>query len=275
MNSTAMEQRAKHTYGGMWGARRSGSTSNTIPTIPWAAAYSSEPSWEEQAFARDAAANLGGCVWPPRSYSCSFCQREFRSAQALGGHMNVHRRDRARLRQCSSPEDVQEAPHDHQPHQDTFSYRAISNPSTSTPTVPLPAKGDVTSTSTTAFPSYLSTIIKESKNKALMSMPMSMAVRGEAIYQYDYDHDDEEESGRTTKRRRVYQPSVARPIFVRPAAAASPLVASCQGEEGLQGAVDHDAKVHKTTASPSSTSPLVDRQEVDLELRLGTTPKVT
>lgn len=34
----------------------------------------------------------------PRSYTCSFCKREFRSAQALGGHMNVHRRDRARLR---------------------------------------------------------------------------------------------------------------------------------------------------------------------------------
>ncbi|KAF8010001.1 hypothetical protein BT93_J0859 [Corymbia citriodora subsp. variegata] len=51
-------------------------------------------SWEEKAFAEDF-----GCVWPPRSYSCSFCNREFRSAQALGGHMNVHRRDRARLKQ--------------------------------------------------------------------------------------------------------------------------------------------------------------------------------
>lgn len=58
-------------------------------------------SWEEQAFAEDAAAagSLGGCIWPPRSYSCSFCRREFRSAQALGGHMNVHRKDRARLKQ--------------------------------------------------------------------------------------------------------------------------------------------------------------------------------
>nr|XP_010933134.1 transcriptional regulator SUPERMAN-like [Elaeis guineensis] len=42
---------------------------------------------------------IGGFSWPPRSYTCSFCKREFRSAQALGGHMNVHRRDRARLRQ--------------------------------------------------------------------------------------------------------------------------------------------------------------------------------
>ncbi|KAI3978194.1 hypothetical protein MKX01_013025 [Papaver californicum] len=43
--------------------------------------------------------------WPPRPYTCSFCKREFRSAQALGGHMNVHRRDRARLNQ-SIPWDI-------------------------------------------------------------------------------------------------------------------------------------------------------------------------
>jgi len=61
-----------------------------------------DDSWEERAFAEDAAGLLGGCVWPPRSYTCSFCKREFRSAQALGGHMNVHRRDRARLKQFSS-----------------------------------------------------------------------------------------------------------------------------------------------------------------------------
>ncbi|XP_021768589.1 transcriptional regulator SUPERMAN-like [Chenopodium quinoa] len=42
-----------------------------------------------------------GYPWPPKYYSCSFCQREFRSAQALGGHMNIHRRDRARLRDLS------------------------------------------------------------------------------------------------------------------------------------------------------------------------------
>ncbi|WVZ83926.1 hypothetical protein U9M48_031020 [Paspalum notatum var. saurae] len=53
--------------------------------------------------------SLAGCFsWPSQrsppppssSYTCGYCRREFRSAQALGGHMNVHRRDRARLRQC-------------------------------------------------------------------------------------------------------------------------------------------------------------------------------
>ncbi|CAA3006332.1 transcriptional regulator SUPERMAN-like [Olea europaea subsp. europaea] len=48
---------------------------------------------------------LAGISWPPRFYSCSFCKREFRSAQALGGHMNVHRKDRARLKQYSPPRD--------------------------------------------------------------------------------------------------------------------------------------------------------------------------
>ncbi|XP_073152013.1 uncharacterized protein [Henckelia pumila] len=67
-----------------------------------AAMTSYNDSWEEQAFAFDAAGTLGGCVWPPRSYSCSFCRREFRSAQALGGHMNVHRRERARLKQSTT-----------------------------------------------------------------------------------------------------------------------------------------------------------------------------
>ncbi|XP_077225795.1 transcriptional regulator TAC1-like [Tasmannia lanceolata] len=33
-----------------------------------------------------------------RSYECTFCKRGFSTAQALGGHMNIHRRDRARIR---------------------------------------------------------------------------------------------------------------------------------------------------------------------------------
>ncbi|KAI7989025.1 Zinc finger protein 10 [Camellia lanceoleosa] len=63
-----------------------------------AAAQDDDDSWEVRAFAEDSNDAMG-TTWPPRSYTCSFCRREFRSAQALGGHMNVHRRDRARLHQ--------------------------------------------------------------------------------------------------------------------------------------------------------------------------------
>ncbi|KAI3469146.1 hypothetical protein Pfo_025809 [Paulownia fortunei] len=62
-----------------------------------------DDSWEVRAFEEDTAGNLMGCTWPPRSYTCTFCRREFRSAQALGGHMNVHRRDRARLHGAPPP----------------------------------------------------------------------------------------------------------------------------------------------------------------------------
>ncbi|XP_016480947.1 zinc finger protein 11-like [Nicotiana tabacum] len=35
-------------------------------------------------------------------YRCSFCNRGFSNAQALGGHMNIHRKDRAKLREVPS-----------------------------------------------------------------------------------------------------------------------------------------------------------------------------
>ncbi|KAL0285627.1 UNVERIFIED_CONTAM: Zinc finger protein 10 [Sesamum calycinum] len=70
-------------------------------------------SWEE-APAAAVQEPLGGFMWPPRSYTCSFCRREFRSAQALGGHMNVHRRDRAKLKQSSPPQRAETATLHHQ-----------------------------------------------------------------------------------------------------------------------------------------------------------------
>ncbi|XP_071720727.1 uncharacterized protein [Rutidosis leptorrhynchoides] len=38
------------------------------------------------------------------TYTCSFCKRGFSNAQALGGHMNVHRKERANLLQESIQE---------------------------------------------------------------------------------------------------------------------------------------------------------------------------
>ncbi|XP_058110972.1 transcriptional regulator TAC1-like [Magnolia sinica] len=36
-----------------------------------------------------------------RTYDCTFCKKGFSNAQALGGHMNIHRRDRSRSKQPS------------------------------------------------------------------------------------------------------------------------------------------------------------------------------
>ncbi|KAF3449454.1 hypothetical protein FNV43_RR10182 [Rhamnella rubrinervis] len=72
-------------------------------------AQEEEDSWEVRAFAEDTG-NVMGTTWPPRSYTCTFCRREFRSAQALGGHMNVHRRDRARLHQVVQPNSIINVP---------------------------------------------------------------------------------------------------------------------------------------------------------------------
>ncbi|KAJ4842464.1 hypothetical protein Tsubulata_001818 [Turnera subulata] len=33
-----------------------------------------------------------------RSYECTFCKRGFSNAQALGGHMNIHRKDKLKLK---------------------------------------------------------------------------------------------------------------------------------------------------------------------------------
>ncbi|XP_051118517.1 transcriptional regulator SUPERMAN-like [Andrographis paniculata] len=45
-------------------------------------------------------ANAGAAAG--RSYDCVFCKRGFNTAQALGGHMNIHRKDRARNKPNSS-----------------------------------------------------------------------------------------------------------------------------------------------------------------------------
>ncbi|XP_022748984.1 transcriptional regulator SUPERMAN-like [Durio zibethinus] len=37
-----------------------------------------------------------------RSYECTFCKQGFTNAQALGGHMNIHRKDRAKAKQPTS-----------------------------------------------------------------------------------------------------------------------------------------------------------------------------
>lgn len=44
----------------------------------------------------------GGGGKAVKSYECNFCKRGFSNAQALGGHMNIHRKDKAKLKQSNS-----------------------------------------------------------------------------------------------------------------------------------------------------------------------------
>jgi len=274
-----MEQMAKY-YWAMLGARTAAAAATSSLRSWPPPAHAGEPSWEELAFAQDAAGHLGGCVWPPRSYTCTFCRREFRSAQALGGHMNVHRRDRARLRQCASPdhEIIQDAqkqqssiaspPADHQlqmqqqpaesplfrPKQQAV---LISGPkSTCCDYQSCNKEGAVISSTS---PSFISTIINESKNKVVISIPAAATAGSKQALEIDDDEEEEEEEivAERRKRRRVVhqQPEALLPVF---------FLRSSKG-------VEHDAKVPKviTSPSPNSSVHLAGRQEVDLELRLG------
>ncbi|KAH7537152.1 hypothetical protein FEM48_Zijuj03G0061600 [Ziziphus jujuba var. spinosa] len=94
-----MEEEAHHKYW-IWMMKRKQNDDNPLMNY---SSLSGTSSWDDKAFTQEYSSSATRCVegyiWPPRSYSCSFCMREFRSAQALGGHMNVHRRDRAMLKQ--------------------------------------------------------------------------------------------------------------------------------------------------------------------------------
>ncbi|KAF9665113.1 hypothetical protein SADUNF_Sadunf16G0088400 [Salix dunnii] len=72
--------------------------------------------------------DLQGSSHERSSYTCAFCKRCFSNAQGLGGHMNIHRRDRAKLKQVldenflsldltNTTEEISFAPKPHVLHQ--------------------------------------------------------------------------------------------------------------------------------------------------------------
>uniref|UniRef100_A0A0D3HAE2 Uncharacterized protein n=1 Tax=Oryza barthii TaxID=65489 RepID=A0A0D3HAE2_9ORYZ len=75
-----MERMAKHCWD-LWDAGSDAGVRSSWP-VAHASGGGVEPSWEEQVFSQDAAEHLGGCVWLPCSYMCSFCRWEFRLAGA-------------------------------------------------------------------------------------------------------------------------------------------------------------------------------------------------
>ncbi|XP_031262449.1 zinc finger protein 11-like [Pistacia vera] len=110
--------------------------------------------------------NSFGLTWPPRNYNCSFCKREFRSAQALGGHMNVHRRDRARLRQLPSPVVEFQNPKFNSNSNPNPSFSSSSSPSSKFLPFPYSTKS-LLSPSLTSFSSSSSASTNEEKKRLL------------------------------------------------------------------------------------------------------------
>lgn len=61
----------------------------------------SKESSDEASSAEPASDDAGSQRRP--YFECTFCKRGFSSAQALGGHMNIHRKDRGRPRTTQPP----------------------------------------------------------------------------------------------------------------------------------------------------------------------------
>lgn len=85
-----------------------------------------------------------------RSYTCTFCYRGFSNAQALGGHMNIHRKERAELKQAADenapPLDIAINPTDHEPQslEEKFLFQLDSSEENScTPERPDDTRGKV------------------------------------------------------------------------------------------------------------------------------------
>ncbi|KAJ9154197.1 hypothetical protein P3X46_027559 [Hevea brasiliensis] len=59
---------------------------------------SSEENDRQEQVQEGATITTTSSISSKRSYECTFCKRGFTNAQALGGHMNIHRKDRAKTK---------------------------------------------------------------------------------------------------------------------------------------------------------------------------------
>ncbi|KAL4588083.1 hypothetical protein LXL04_000962 [Taraxacum kok-saghyz] len=113
--------------------------------------------WESNTLLFDNDYGYDGVSWRQRNFMCNFCKKEYKSAQALGGHMNVHRRDRARLRLSNS------ASLDH----------PNPNPNPSFPSQSSWLQYRTFHSSLFSLPSPSSTVDKEDKQEFFTSVPHS------------------------------------------------------------------------------------------------------
>lgn len=274
-----------HQYSFMWMKRKEILRKTHFEAHPILMNSSSSSSWEEKAFAEEyaTAGSVGGCIWPPRSYSCSFCMREFKSAQALGGHMNIHRRDRARLKQClnisphSPDHDTNDHHHhhhhdlDHDHHDHASSSKSLIMTLDNTnlnPNISIPISD--TSTTTTKAPSRLSFFSpcydpkgnhdEDVETDLCVGLKSAVSrqnkqIAGQWLCRDDHDdHDDGDDDD-----------DKASNIKTTKAAAISPL------EFFFKPRHIHDLQSEVIGVNASSNSNMDD---LDLELRLGDPPKV-
>ncbi|XP_052175904.1 zinc finger protein 10-like [Diospyros lotus] len=239
-------------------------------------------SWEEQAFAEDAAGPLGGCIWPPRSYSCSFCRREFRSAQALGGHMNVHRRDRARLKQSPTLNNEIVQPDNHNHHNPILNpcpsqiCTVVYNPNPDSDRVVFAAASRVSPPSEKNFvPLFSSSMLKEDHQKPNLFTPPSWLniVNHRCFDVSDPNTDDKDPkflgSNISARDDNVTEDlSISLNLVVRRTCPGKDEAMSCKRRRIESSHVDHLQSDVTDELSSSSIAGL------DLELRLGDRPEV-
>ncbi|GLT37503.1 hypothetical protein SLA2020_118160 [Shorea laevis] len=282
----------------MWPKTRHGLSSNLQASK--AAAY--DDSWEEHAFAEDAAGTLGaGCIWPPRSYSCSFCRREFRSAQALGGHMNIHRRDRARLKQSPSPQ-AEVLLQNHQNHVSNNHFASLGYPSQDcnlvynhnpNPTSPssrisasLPTKGDCPDDHKILSP-FSSPILQEHQKKSFPNKSWSNVDADKIHYFSDLMKTEGEKNMRILESECTVNVQTDLSVSLNLVVRRTRPTVSGEEEESVcckRRRIDatslpfflkpvsinkHQLQPEVINLSPSSID------ELDLELRLGDRPKVS
>ncbi|CAN1142516.1 Probable transcriptional regulator RABBIT EARS [Linum perenne] len=223
-----------------------------------------DSSWEEQAFAEDAAGPLGGCIWPPRSYSCTFCRREFRSAQALGGHMNVHRRDRARLKQSPiSPTSSNNSP----------------NPSPDPPASSSPPENPrVSSSEKTFLPSAAEEERQHRKRPAAGSISPPLRQNNTAAAAREEEEDDNYKKMNRCSNKNSREESVAEEEAEDDEAVErykrKRIQRTPPSPLGIPRLPERREEVFEMTHKSKSGGGGCLREELDLELRLGNRPKV-
>ncbi|KAK9067566.1 hypothetical protein SSX86_011677 [Deinandra increscens subsp. villosa] len=119
-----------------------------------------------------------------RSYECIFCRRGFTTAQALGGHMNIHRKDRAKNR----PTYLSNNYYSNKQEEDHNSNLYANHPRYYNP----------------VFARYPQTYNHENNHGLMMKSPASrdekmMSLSLQFGWSHEHEEDDDEESKRRTR----------------------------------------------------------------------------